>query len=113
MVVLCVLVCCASFLIVARARLRLRLQALGGDEDDPDILTVNATFSGFLGESLLVERGAADGPDDAGPRSAAEFGDGLLTVVSAECAGANEAALSGTVTVVEPVLVLEGVEAEG
>ena len=112
MAVLCVLVCCASFLIVARARLRLRLQALGGDED-PDILTVNATFSGFLGESLLVERGAADGPDEAGPRIAAEFGDGLLTVVSAECAGANEAALSGTVTVVEPVLVLEGVEAEG
>ncbi len=107
MVVLCVLVCCASFLIVARARLRLRL-ALGGDE--PDILTVNATFSGFLGESLLVEPRAADDPDEAGPRSAAEFGDGGLIVVSAECAGADEAALSGQVTVVDPVLVLERAE---
>ena len=91
MVVLCVLVCCASFLIVARARLRLRLQALGGDEDDPDILTVNATFSGFLGESLLVEPRAADGPDDGG-----------LIVVSAECAGADEG--------LSPVLVVEGAE---
>ena len=92
MVVLCVLVCCASFLIVARARLRLRLRlALGGDEDDPDILTVNATFSGFLGESLLVEPRAADGPDDGG-----------LIVVSAECAGADEG--------LSPVLVVEGAE---
>ena len=100
MVVLCVLVCCASFLIVARAlRLRLRL-ALGGDE--PDILTVNATFSGFLGESLLVEPRAADDPDEAGPRSAAEFGDGGLIVVSAECAGADEG--------LSPVLVAEGAE---